>query len=156
MAGTAKIGDNREKTLVGVSSIDGSTLVNIFANPTTQALHVQLVDSSGNNIYTNITPLSVGIAAALNGDNTIIAAVTLKKIYVYAWNISFSGTVNAKFTDGASGALLNGIMYGVSSAGGGSSVNPPNYLWVGSTATALILNLSGATPVGGSVSYFVL
>lgn len=118
---------------------------------------IQLVDSNGAPVNPVITPQCVGIIAASNGDNTVIPAPGVGlSIYVYAWNISFSGTVNAKFTDGAAGALLNGLMYGIQNAGGGSSVTPPTYLWKGTANTGLVLNLSGAIPVGGSVSYFVM
>lgn len=104
-----------------------------------------------------VTISTVGIVSASSGDNTVIAAQGAnKKIYVFAWNISFSGTVNAKFTDGAAGTLLSGLYYGIVNAGGGNAVTPPSYLWVGSANTALVLNLSGATAVGGSVSYFVI
>lgn len=103
-----------------------------------------------------VTIQTVGITSASSGDNTLIAAVSGKKIYVFAWNLSFSGTVNAKFTDGAAGTLLSGLYYGIVNAGAGNSVPPPNALWVGSTNTALVLNLSAAVAVGGSVSYYSL
>lgn len=104
-----------------------------------------------------VTISTVGITASSSGDNTLIAAQGVgKKIYVFAWNISFSGTVNAKFTDGAAGTLLSGLYYGIVNAGGGNAVPPPYYLWAGTANTALVLNLSGATAVGGSVSYYVI
>lgn len=103
-----------------------------------------------------VTLITVGITASSSGDNTVIASVSSKKIFVVAWNLSFSGSVNAKFTDGAAGTLLAGLYYGVANAGAGNSIAPPYYLWAGSTTTALILNLSGATAVGGSVTYFTV
>lgn len=103
-----------------------------------------------------VTLITVGITASSSGDNTVIASLSAKKIFVVAWNLSFSGTVNAKFTDGAAGTLLAGLYYGVANAGAGNSIAPPYYLWAGSTTTALILNLSGATAVGGSVTYFAV
>jgi|GEM_PF-3268445 len=141
-----------------LTAIDSATS-NPFAvegNSATGAIFLEQVDSSGNPINPAITPQVVGIAAASNGDNTVIAAGGAgKSIYVYAWNISFSGTVNAKFTDGAAGTLLNGLMYGIQNAGGGNSVSPPGYLWKGSANTGLVLNLSGAVGVGGSISYWI-
>lgn len=125
-------------------------------NSATGAGFVELVDASGNPINPAITELYVGIAAASNGDNTLIAAPGAgKSIYVYAWNISFSGTVNAKFTDGPAGTLINGLLYGIQNAGGGNSVTPPGYLWKGSVNTGLVLNLSQAVGCGGSVSYWI-
>lgn len=104
-----------------------------------------------------VTVSTVGITASSSGDNTVIAAQGVgKRIYVFAWNISFSGSVNAKFTDGAAGTLFSGLYYGIVNAGGGNAVPPPYYLWVGTANTALVLNLSGATAVGGSVSYYVI
>lgn len=102
-------------------------------------------------------PDSVAIAASSSGDNTIISAPgAAKTIYVYAYSISFNGTVNAKFTDGASGTNKAGLFYGVANAGAANSVRPPYYLFKCSANTALVLNLSGATAVGGHVSYFVI
>lgn len=101
-----------------------------------------------------VAPLRVAIAASSSGDNAVIAAVSSKKTYVYAFELSFSGTVNAKFTDGASGTNLGGLYYGVANAGAANSVQPPYYLFVTSTNTALELNLSGATAVGGGISYW--
>lgn len=109
-----------------------------------------------------ITSATVGIAASTSGDNTIIGSQSGKSIYVYAWNLSFSGTVNAKFTDAVTSKLLAGLFYGVANAGGGNSVSPnftlstPNpYLFKTSTTSRLILNLSAGTAVGGTVSYFI-
>ena len=109
-----------------------------------------------------VTTTVVGIAAALSGDNILIGAQGAgKKIYVYSWNISFAGTVNAKFSDSTS-KLLAGLFYGVVNAGGGASVSPnfllstpQPYLFETQANSRLYLNLSGATAVGGSVSFFV-
>ncbi|HEX9060849.1 MAG TPA: hypothetical protein VF941_11775 [Clostridia bacterium] len=110
-----------------------------------------------------VTLTRVAIAASSSGDNTLIAAVSAKKIYVVAFELSFSGTVNAKFTDGAAGTNLGGLYYGVANAGAANSISPdmklatPSpYLWAGSTNTALVLNLSGATAVGGAITYFTV
>lgn len=110
-----------------------------------------------------VTLTRVAIAASTSGDNTLIAAVSAKKIYVVAFELSFSGTVNAKFTDGAAGTNLGGLYYGVANAGAANSISPdmklatPSpYLWVGSTNTALVLNLSGAVAVGGAITYFTV
>jgi hypothetical protein len=93
---------------------------------------------------------------ASSGDNTIVAAQGVGKvIYVFAYSLSFSGTVNAKFTDGAAGTQ-KAFHYGVANSGGGEAVKPPSYLWSGTANTALILNLSGATAVACNISYFVI
>lgn len=117
---------------------------------------VQNTESTTLPSYTT-APDSVAIAASSSGDNTIISAPgAAKTIYVYAYSISFNGTVNAKFTDGASGTNKAGLFYGVANAGAANSVRPPYYLFKCSANTALVLNLSGATAVGGHVSYFVI
>lgn len=113
-------------------------------------LSVQLASTLG------ITIQSVGIAASSSGDNTIISAQgTGKKIYVFAWSLSFSGTVNAKFTDATIG-LQDGLYYGIANSGAGASVDAPAFLFVGTANTALVLNLSASVAVGGRVSYFVI
>jgi hypothetical protein len=125
----------------------------------TQQGYLIAVNPDGTNIgegSLGVTIQTTGIAASGMGDNTIVSAGGVgKSIYVFAWNVSFSGTVNAQFTDGAAGTVLNGLMYGSQNAGGGSSVSLPTYLWAGSANTALILNLSAGVAVGGSVSYYV-
>lgn len=163
---------------IDVKGADGDVFVRQSTAANLKATAV-LNDGSGNAITSTSNALdvniksqtassatfgTVGITASSSGDNTVLAAQGVgKKIYVYAWNLSFSGTVNAKFTDGAGGTLLAGLYYGVVNAGAGSSVSPNTalaipepVLWIGSANTALVLNLSGATAVGGSVSYFVL
>lgn len=61
MAGTAKIGDNREKTLVAVSSIDGTTLVNLYADSSTHALLVT------GTFYQTTQPISIASAQVASG-----------------------------------------------------------------------------------------
>ncbi|MGH7747732.1 MAG: hypothetical protein ACREQ5_23680, partial [Candidatus Dormibacteria bacterium] len=120
---------------------------------------VSIADGSGvvkQSATLPITPIRVAIAASSSGDNTLIAAVSSKKIYVYAFELSFSGAVNAKFTDGASGTNLGGLYYGATNSGAANAVTPPNYLFAGSTNTALILNLSAGTSVGGAISYWTV
>lgn len=118
-----------------------------------------MLDVNGNLLVAQSASLQVtlqyaAIAASSSGDNTLIAAVSSKKIYVYAFELSFSGTVNAKFTDGASGTNVGGLYYGVANAGAANAVTPPSYLWAGSTNTALIINLSAGVAVGGAIRYW--
>lgn len=162
---------------VDVKGADGDVFVR-QATASNLKGQMQVQDSSGNGITSTSNALDVNIksetapavsltrvaiAASSSGDNTLIAAVSAKKIYVVAFELSFSGTVNAKFTDGASGTNLGGLYYGVANAGAAQSVTPdmklaiPSpYIWAGSTNTALILNLSGATAVGGGITYFTV
>jgi hypothetical protein len=142
-----------------IASTSNALNVNISSgNPTTIAVTQATAASLNATVIQSatlpVTLARVGIAASSSGDNIVIAAVSGKKTYVYAFELSFSGTVNAKFTDGAAGTLLGGLYYGVANAGAAQTVGPPYYLWVGSTNTALELNLSGAVAVGGGISYW--
>jgi hypothetical protein len=102
---------------------------------------------------TALTPKFVKIAASSSGNNTLVAAVTSKKLRVLAFNFTGNGAVNVKFQDGASGTDMTGLYY-IAAAGGGISV-PFNPLgWFETTANTLLnLNLSGAVAVGGSLVY---
>lgn len=101
-----------------------------------------------------VTLKSVVVSASTSGNNTLVAAVSGKKITVVAFALSFSGTVNAKFQDGASGTDLTGLFYGIANSGAGLSTSAPNFLFQGSTNTLLNLNLSAGTAVGGLISYY--
>jgi len=92
---------------------------------------------------------------AASGDNTIVAAVGGKCIKVYTYALNGTGTVNAKFTDGASGTQLS-ILWRLlaNTAITPASVNPPSFLYKTTAGNALILNLSGAVGVEVEVSYW--
>lgn len=100
---------------------------------------------------------SVAIAASSSGANTIVAAVTGKRIRVLGYVLSFSGTVNAKFTDGTND--LTGLLYGVADTAISAPCVPPvmgsqpGWFDTAAQGAALILNLSGAVAVGGHVLY---
>lgn len=97
------------------------------------------------------------ISASSNGNNTVVAAVTGKRIRVLGYVLSFSGTVNAKWNDGVND--LSGLLYGLA---GGSVVAPavppvvgaqPGWLTTSAQGAALILVLSAGVAVGGHVLY---
>lgn len=102
---------------------------------------------------TALTPKFAKIAASSSGDNTLVAAVTSKKIRVLAYNLIGNGAVNAKFQSGAGGTDLTGLKY-IAAAGGGisASYNPVGWFESGS-GVLLNLNLSGAVAVGGELVY---
>jgi hypothetical protein len=102
---------------------------------------------------TQLTPKFAAIAASASGNNTLVAAVTGKKIRVLAYNIIGNGAVNAKFQTGAGGTDLTGLKY-IAAAGGGicAPFNPAG--WFETAAGVLLnLNLSGAVAVGGELVY---
>lgn len=103
--------------------------------------------------------LSKAISASSNGDNTIVAAVSNRRIRVLGFVLTFSAAVNVKWKDGAS-TDLTGLLYGVGTAPipvQAPCVPPVMGCQPGWFATsqgnALVLNLSGAVAVGGFVLY---
>lgn len=143
-------------------SLSGNQAVNIAAASTSvlAGLQVKLQNTSTAIVTTSV----VGIATSASGDTKLISAPGAgKRIYIYAWNLSFNGTVNAKFTDGLSSRVLAGLIYGVANAGGGNAVSP-NFLMTTpqpdlfhtNANSSLYINLSGAVAVGGSISYYVI
>jgi len=102
---------------------------------------------------TAVTPKFAAIAASSSGNNTILAAVTSKKIRVLSLELMAAGAVNAKFQSGAGGTDLTGLKY--LDAAGAGIVLPFNPIgWFETASGALLnLNLSGAVAVGGSFTY---
>jgi hypothetical protein len=106
------------------------------------------------------TPFSLGIAtkyakvdAASNGDNTIVAAVTAKKIRVLAGVLTMTGTaVTLRFESAAGGTALTGQM----TPAQGQTITIP-YCPVGHFETVagelLNLELGGAQSVDGWIVY---
>lgn len=105
------------------------------------------------NANADLTPKFAAIAASTSGNNTLVAAVTAKKIRVLAYNLIGNGAVNAKFQSGASGTDLTGLKY-IAAAGGGicAPFNPVGWFETGA-GVLLNLNLSGAVAVGGELVY---
>lgn len=91
-----------------------------------------------------------------SGNNTIVAAVTGKKIKVVAATLVVAGAVNVRFESDADGTALTGIMQ-FGAAGEGFVWGPafPGYHWI-ETAEGELLNLelSGAVYADGIVLYY--
>jgi hypothetical protein len=100
---------------------------------------------------TALTPKFAAIAASSSGDNTVVAAVTSKKIRVLRWDLAANGNVNAKWKSGAS-TDKTGLYYLTQYAGVGGSYCPVG-LFETAAGEALVLNLSGAVAVGGVLTY---
>jgi len=93
------------------------------------------------------------IDAATAGDNTLVAAVTARKIRVLSLFVVASGGANTlRFESGAGGAALSGQM---SLAANGVLALPHNPAgWFETLAAALLnLELSAATSVDGALTY---
>lgn len=101
---------------------------------------------------TVVTPKYAIIDAATSGDNTLIAAVTSKKVRVLAAFLVSAGTVNVRFESGAGGTALTGQMNLVANTGFVLPFNPAGWFETGSN-TLLNLELSGAISVDGSLVY---
>jgi hypothetical protein len=101
---------------------------------------------------TVVTPKFAAISASSSGNNTLVSAVSSKKIRVLACVIMSNGTVNAKFQDGAGGTDKTGLFYMVANTGFALPYNPVG--WFETSATTLLnLNLSAAIAVGGVLTY---
>lgn len=92
------------------------------------------------------------IDAAGSGDNTLLAAVTSKKIRVLSAFLVAAGTVNVRFESGAGGTALTGQMNLVANTGFVLPYNPGGWFETASN-TLLNLELSAAISVDGSFSY---
>jgi hypothetical protein len=102
-----------------------------------------------------VTPQYTPVSAASSGDNTIVSGSAGYEIMVLSGAIVASGSVNVKFTDGLAGTPITGVMNFVSNSG----VAIP-YVPIGNFHTSagnpLVLNLSGATLVGGWLTYILV
>lgn len=92
------------------------------------------------------------ISASSSGNNTLVAAVTGKKIRLVAVAMMAAAAVNAKFQTAAGGTDLTGLFY---PAANGGFVLPYNEEgWFETVVGELLnLNLSGAVAVGGCLTY---
>ena len=103
----------------------------------------------------NVTQLAkhAKIDAASSGDNTLVAAVTGKKIRVLAAFFTMTGSaVTIRFEDGAGGTALTGQMGPTAGQTIVLPFNPVGWFET-SAATLLNLDLSGGQSVDGSLVY---
>lgn len=101
---------------------------------------------------TALTPKFKVIDNATSGDNTIVAAVSSKKIRVLSCFFNVAADVTVRFESGASGTALTGQMQ---IKAGSGFVLPYSPLGWFETASNMLLNLelSGAVSVDGSLVY---
>jgi len=92
------------------------------------------------------------IDAATSGDNTIVTAVTGKRIRVLSYVLVSAGTVTARFESGAGGTALTGQMTTAANSVISAPYNPHGHF---QTAEGALLNLelSGAVSVDGHITY---
>jgi hypothetical protein len=119
---------------------------------TTDTITAKIATDTLQNGTTALTPKFAVIDAATSGDNTLVAAVTAKKIRVVSLFLVSAGTVTARFESGASGTALTGQMNLVANSGFSLPFNPVGWFETGSN-TLLNLELSGAVSVDGCLTY---
>jgi len=102
--------------------------------------------------YWRVTYKTAKIDCAASGDNEIVAAVSGKKIKVYAIIFVSTGTVNVKWR--SSTTDLTGDKNFQAREGYVAAVNPPAFLLSTAAEEALNLNLSAAVAVDGWVAYW--
>lgn len=114
---------------------------------------VALVTSTVFNGDTPLLPKFAAVDVAGNGNNTLVAAVTGKKIRVLAFFGVMTGTaVTIRFQSGAGGTALTGQMQ--PSQGGGFVLPFCPVGWFETAASALLnLELGGAQSVDGCLVY---
>lgn len=89
---------------------------------------------------------------AVSGDNTLVAAVTDRKIRVLNYTLVTAGAVNIRFESAASGTALTGQMEFDANSGASVDCFPSGCF---ETAAGALLNmeLSGAVSVDGHLTY---
>lgn len=99
-----------------------------------------------------VAPKFAAIDAATSGDNTLVAAVTSKKIRVLSLFLVAAGTVNVRFESGAGGTALTGQMNLVANTGFALPYNPAGWFETASN-TLLNMELSAAISCDGCLTY---
>jgi len=146
---TAQDQDTRQ-TLPVLVDANGRILVSIAA-----AAGTVIVAQNTSALYdgtTALVPKFAVINAAASGDQTLVAAVTAKKIRVLAVMLVAAGTVNVRFESGASGTALTGQMELTAQAGFTLPFSPVGWFET-AAATLLNLELSAAVSVDGCLVY---
>ncbi|MFA9227982.1 MAG: hypothetical protein ACEQR7_06075 [Agathobacter rectalis] len=138
-----KTSDSRKVTM-GTGLID--TVDTISAKLATDAIM---------NDKTELIPQFYTGSIASSGNNTLIAAVSGKKIRVLGGFLSFSGTVNAKFQSGAGGTELTNLIYGVAGSTPPIPFSPIGWFET-AVNTLLNLNLSASTAVSVCLVYVLV
>ena len=93
------------------------------------------------------------ISASSNGDNTLVSAVTGKKIRVLCYMLIANDAVNAKFQSGASGTDITGLHYFGAKGDGAAPGFCPVGMFEAAAGNLLNLNLSSGVAVGGWLVY---
>ena len=99
------------------------------------------------------SPLYAPVIASASGATTVVTNTSTQKIRVMAANVIASNAVNVKWQT-SSGADITGLAYLAINGGYILPYNPIG--WFETVATDnLVINLSGAIPVGGHITYIL-
>jgi len=105
---------------------------------------------------TEYTVKRLAIAAASSGENTLVGAVSSKKIRVLSLAVIAAGAVNLYFNNATDGAVFGGSTNKINLPANGGFVlphNPHGWFQTGTNNEALRVNLSGAVVVSGGLTY---
>lgn len=149
-AGTNAIGKLSANSGVDIGDVD----------VTSQPARAASADTTGAALMTNIindgttalTPKFAVIDDAVSGNNTIVIAVSGKKIRVLSLTMIATGDVLARFEDGAGGTALTGQMDLTTNSGMSVAFSPVGHFETSSN-TLLNLELDGAVSVDGFLTY---
>ncbi len=149
-AGTAAIGKLAANDGVDIGDVD------VASQParvkTTDTITAALDTAALMNNTTALTPKFAVINATTNGNNTIVAAVTDKKIRVLSYSIVADAAVGVAFEDGAGGSDLSGQMAFAANGGIQVAFSPLGHF---ETASNTLLNLEtdAVANVRGHLTY---
>ncbi len=99
-----------------------------------------------------LTPKYLAVDVNTSPNNTLIAAVSGKKILVLGCVFIAAGSVNIRFEDGTNGTPLTGVMNLTSNSGATLPLGLPGWFKT-STNTLLNLELSAGIAVAGTLVY---
>jgi len=117
---------------------------------TADAITAKLATDSIQNGLTALTPKFSKISAASSGDNTVVAAVTSKKIRVLALSFNVAAAVNVKFKDNTAGTDITGLYAFTANQGLALQFCPVGHM-ESASGMPLVINLSGAIQVSGTL-----
>ena len=153
--GNVKITDGTDTALVDSS---GNLMVNLGVKlaATTDNITAYSATDAIYNGNTALTPKFAAIAAATSGDNTLVSAVSGKKIRVLALSAVVSAATNIYFTSGAAGTVIFGGSTNKINLAANSGLvlgfNPVGWFETAS-GQALVVNLSAGNSFSGGLVY---
>jgi hypothetical protein len=103
-------------------------------------------------LLTGLKFAKISVTTAGAGDGTLVAAVTGKKIRVYAFGLALSAAVSATFQSGTAGTALTGDMPFAINGNMVAAFSPVGHFET-AAATLLNLHLSAAATASGWLVY---